>query len=51
VAAVGRTFSLEGSTDESFAAVVPGWMLQPGANEVRVYEVTERAGTPALRPL
>jgi hypothetical protein len=51
VAAVGRTFSLEGSTDESFAAVVPGWMLQPGANEVRVYEVTERAGKPALRPL
>jgi sulfatase-like protein len=51
VAAVGRTFSLEGSTDESFAAVVPGWTLQPGANDVRVYEVTERAGKPALRPL
>jgi hypothetical protein len=39
VEAVGRTFSLAGSSAESFAAMVPGRALRPGANDVRVYEV------------
>jgi hypothetical protein len=39
VAATGFTFSLEGSTAESFAAIVPESAFRRGANEVRVVEL------------
>jgi hypothetical protein len=51
VAAVARTFSLAGSRAESFAVIVPDWALRRGANDVRAFAITPRAGEPALRPL
>jgi hypothetical protein len=51
IAAVGRTFSLAGSRAESFEVIVPEWTLQPGENDVRVFEILPRHGRPALRSL
>ncbi len=49
IEAVGRSFFLEGSPRETFAVVVPEWVLRQGRNDVRVFEVRGRPG--ALRLL
>lgn len=51
VAAVGRTFSLEGSSVENFEAIVPEWTFHRGASKASVFEIVTRGGGPALRPL
>jgi hypothetical protein len=51
IAATGRTFSLEGSTAESFEVIVPARAFRRGANEARVFEIVTRGGSLALRPL
>jgi hypothetical protein len=51
IAAVGRTFSLEGSEVENFEVIVPEWTFRRGANNARVFEIVRRSGRPALRPL
>jgi hypothetical protein len=51
IAATGWTFSLEGSSAENFEVIVPERTFQRGANEVRVFEIVTRGGSPALRPL
>ena len=42
IEAVGRTFYLRGSRQESFAVNVPEASLRLGRNAVEVYEVTAR---------
>ena len=51
VAATGETFSLVGSTVESFEVMVPERAFRRGSNTARVYEIVTVAGRPALRPL
>jgi hypothetical protein len=51
IAAVGRTFSLEGSTVENFELIVPERAFRRGAHEARVFEIVKRGGAAALRPL
>ena len=51
IEAVGRTFYLDGEPDETFAVVVPEWVLREGRNDVRVFEVRGRRGKLRLRPL
>jgi len=48
VEAVGRSFFLEGSPRETFAVVVPEWVLRQGRNDVRVFEVRGGPGSPRL---
>jgi hypothetical protein len=50
-AAAGRTFVLAGSRAEQFAVMVPEPTFRAGRNVVRIYEVVERGGEPALKPL
>ncbi len=42
IEAVGRTFYLRGSRQESFAVNVPEAVLRPGRNAVEIYEITLR---------
>ncbi|MDQ4049542.1 MAG: hypothetical protein M3131_09220, partial [Actinomycetota bacterium] len=42
IEAVGRTFYLRGSTQESYAMMVPETAMRPGANSVEVFEVSNR---------
>lgn len=49
IRAVGRTFYLRGSRQESFALNVPFTSLRPGRNDVRVFEVLGQGA--ALVPL
>lgn len=42
IEAVGRTFYLKGSRQESFAVMVPEVSMRPGRNTVEVFEVTGR---------
>jgi len=51
IAAVGWTFSLEGSKVENFEVIVPERVFRRGANQAHVFEIVTRGGTPALRPL
>jgi hypothetical protein len=52
IAATGRTFSLEGSSVESFEVIVPETAFRRGRNEARVFEIVPRGGgAVALRPL
>jgi hypothetical protein len=52
IAATGRTFSLEGSSVESFEVIVPETAFRRGRNETRVFEIVPRGGGGvALRPL
>ena len=51
IAATGRTFSLEGSSAESFEVIVPESAFRRGPNAASVFEIVARAGRPALRPL
>lgn len=51
IVAMGRTFSLKRSRVENFEVMVPERTFVRGPNEVRVFEVTTRAGALALRPL
>jgi hypothetical protein len=51
IAATGRTFSLEGSSAESFEVIVPERAFRRGRNDARIFEIVARAGLPALRPL
>jgi hypothetical protein len=51
VRAVGRTFYLDGRSHETFAVLVPEWVLEQGRNEVDVYEVLRRRGSLRLRSL
>jgi hypothetical protein len=51
VAAVGETFSLAGSSVESFEMIVPERAFRLGSNEARVFEIVTVAGRLALRPL
>jgi hypothetical protein len=52
IAATGRTFSLAGFRHrENFEMIVPESAFRAGPNEVRLYEIVERAGEAALRPL
>ncbi len=51
ITASGRTFVLTGSRAEQFAVMVPEPTFRAGRNVVRVYEVVERGGDPALKPL
>jgi hypothetical protein len=51
VAATGRTFSLAGSSAETFEVIVPERAFHRGANEASVYEIVVVAGRLALRPL
>jgi hypothetical protein len=51
IAATGRTFSLEGSTAESFELIVPERAFRRGGNEARVFEIVTQARGLALRPL
>ena len=49
IEAIGRSFFLEEAKPETFAAIVPEWVLREGHNDVRVFEVRGRSG--ALRLL
>jgi hypothetical protein len=40
IAATGLTFSLEGSTAESFELIVPESAFGSGANEARIFEIS-----------
>jgi hypothetical protein len=51
IVAVGRTFSLAGSTAENFEMIVPEAAFQRGAMDARVFEIVARSGRLALRPL
>jgi hypothetical protein len=51
ITAAGRTFVLAGSRAEQFAVMVPEPTFRAGRNVVRLYEVVERGGEPALKPL
>ena len=51
IAAIGWTFSLEGSTVENFETIVPERAFRRGPNEVRVFEIVTRGGGQALKPL
>ncbi len=51
IVAVGRTFSLAGSTAENFEMIVPEAAFRRGAMEPRVFEIVVRRGRVALRPL
>jgi hypothetical protein len=51
IAAVGWTFSLEGSRVENFEVMVPERTFHPGAHELRVFEIVKRGRAAALRPL
>jgi hypothetical protein len=51
VAAVGWTFSLEGSSAENFEVIVPERTFHRGAHRVRVFEIVAGGDGPALRPL
>lgn len=51
IAAVGWTFSLEGSLVENFEAIVPERTFHRGASKASVFEIVTRGGGPALRPL
>jgi hypothetical protein len=51
IAAVGETFSLEGSTVENFELIVPERTFNRGSNEARVFEIVTSNGRSALRPL
>ena len=51
VAAVGWTFSLEGSSVENFELIVPERTFHRGANRARVFEIVTRGDGLALRPL
>jgi hypothetical protein len=51
IAATGRTFSLEGSSEESFEAIVPERSFRRGANEAQLFEIETRGAAVALRPL
>ena len=45
IEAVGRTFYLRGSRQESFAVNVPESSLRPGRNSVEVFQVTNGGRT------
>ena len=51
VQAVSRSFFIEGSRRETFAVVVPEWVLRQGENDVRVFEVRGSPGSLRLVPL
>ena len=51
IVATGRTFALEGSVAEQFETIVPESAFRDGANGARVFEIVERRGRAALRPL
>jgi arylsulfatase A-like enzyme len=51
IVAVGRTFSLAGSTVENFELIVPEAAFRRGAMEARVFEIVLRRDGLALRPL
>lgn len=48
IEAVGRTFYLQGSSQEGFAVMVPPASLHPGRNTVEVYEVSGRGASVRL---
>ena len=51
IVATGLTFSLTGSTAESFEVIVPQGAFRRGAMEARVFEIVSRSDALALRPL
>ena len=51
IAATGRTFSLEGSSEESFEVIVPESAFWRGPNAASVFEIVPGGAGPALRPL
>jgi hypothetical protein len=51
IEAVSRSFFLEGFERETFAALVPEWVLRQGRNDVRVFEVRGWPGALRLVPL
>jgi hypothetical protein len=51
IEAVSRSFFLEQFDSETFAVVVPEWVLRQGRNDVRIFEVRGRPGALSLVPL
>jgi hypothetical protein len=51
IAATSRTFSLDGSHAEQFEAIVRESAFERGVNDVQLFEIVERGGRRALRPL
>jgi hypothetical protein len=51
IVAVGRTFSMAGSSAENFEVIVPEAAFHRGAMQARVFEIVTRSGRLALRPL
>jgi hypothetical protein len=50
IGAVGLTFTQK-DTPQTFAAVVPDRLFQPGANRVQLYQVEQARAGPRLRPV
>ena len=51
VRAVGRSFHLLGESQETFSLLVPEESMRVGRNDVRVFEVSNQAGSFVLTPL